>query len=129
MVVKRDRFYKQAAIYYRKLSKQKIPLVTSNYVLVETYTRIRYDDGHASAVIFHTAIVDAIQKGRLNVKWISTSLHEKALEIFLKYEDQRFSFVDCTSFVIAQQVGTKEVFGFDKGFATMGFILRPVISS
>ncbi len=52
MAVKRDRFHKKAASYYRKLSKQNIPLATSNYVLSETLTRIRYDDGHAKALQF-----------------------------------------------------------------------------
>ena len=35
MAVKRDRYHKKAATYYRKLSKDKVRLVTSNYVLAE----------------------------------------------------------------------------------------------
>ena len=56
MAVVRDRFHKQAGSYYRKLSGEKSPLVTSNYVLVETYTRIRYDDGHAKALQFNSLV-------------------------------------------------------------------------
>ena len=60
MAVRRDRYHKKAAIYYRKISKDKVRLVTSNYVLAETYTRIRYDDGHAKALQFNVLAQEAI---------------------------------------------------------------------
>ena len=125
MAVVRDRFHKQAASYYRKLSKEKAPLVTSNYVLVETYTRIRYDDGHDKAIKFHSLIQEAIKVGRLHLEWVTPAIHQKAWNIFEEYVDQVFSLVDCTSFVISNNAGVKETFGFDEHFNTMGFILRP----
>ena len=125
MAVVRDRFHKQAASCYRKLSREKVPLITSNYVLVETYIRIRYDDGHAKALRFHSLIQEAIKAGRLYLEWVTPTIHQKAWDIFEDYTDQVFSFVDCTSFVIAADAGVKEVFGFDQNFSTMGFILRP----
>ena len=125
MAVVRDRFHKQAASYYRKPSREKVPLITSNYVLVETYIRIRYDDGHAKALRFHSLIQEAIKAGRLYLEWVTPTIHQKAWDIFEDYTDQVFSFVDCTSFVIAGDAGVKEVFGFDQNFSTMGFILRP----
>ena len=46
--------------------------------------------------------------------------------IFMEnYEDQDFSFLDSTIFVIANRRGVKEVFGFDDHFKTMGLILMP----
>jgi hypothetical protein len=126
MAVVRDQFHKQAASYYRNLSKA--PLVTTNYVLVETYTRIRYDDGHAKALRFHGLIKEAVKVGRLYLEWVTPGIHEKAWGIFEQYSDQAFSMVDCTSFVIASRAHIKEVFGFDQSFITMGFILRPGVS-
>jgi len=129
MAVVRDRFHKQAGSYYRKLSREKSPLVTSNYVLVETYTRIRYDDGHAKALQFNSLIQEAIKVGRLHLEWVTPAIHQEAWGIFEHYADQAFSFVDCTSFAIASHADVKEVFGFDQNFNTMGFILRPELSS
>ncbi|OGW12996.1 MAG: hypothetical protein A2035_01895 [Nitrospirae bacterium GWA2_42_11] len=125
MMVKRDRLYNKAISHYRKLSETGYPLITSNYILVETYTRIRYDDGHLKAVQFHKVISEAVEVGRLHVEWITQELNEEAWSIFKDYKDQEFSFVDCTSFVVAKKYKVAEVFGFDQGFATMGFILRP----
>ena len=127
MAVVRDQFHKQAASYYQKLSKA--PLVTSNYVLVETYTRIRYDDGHAKALRFHSLIQEAVKVGRLHLEWVTPAIHQEGWDIFERYSDQSFSMVDCTSFVIASHADIKEVFGFDQNFNTMGFILRPGLSS
>ena len=125
MAVVRDQLHKQAASYYRKLSRKKAPLVTSNYVLAETYTRIRYDDGHTKALKFHSLIQEAIKVGRLHLEWVTPKIHKEAWDIFEDYADQLFSFVDCTSFVIARHAGVKEAFAFDQHFHTMGFILRP----
>ena len=125
MAVVRDQFHKQAASYYRKISRRKIPLITSNYVLAETYTRIRYDDGHGKAIKFHAIIQEANVAGRLHLEWVTPAIHQEAWSIFKDYADQVLSFVDCTSFVIASHAGVKEVFGFDKHFNTMGFILKP----
>jgi predicted nucleic acid-binding protein len=125
MTAKRDRFHKKAAGYYRKLSKEKVLLVTSNYILTETYTRIRYDDGHAKAIQFNAVIQEAVRVRRLLLEWVTPVIHRSAWAIFERYSDQDFSFVDCTSFVIAKKVGADEAFGFDEHFKTMGFILRP----
>jgi len=100
-------------------------LVTSNYVLAETYTRIRYDDGHAKALQFNTLIQEAIMAGRLNLEWVTPAIHKEAWNIFENYADQDFSFADCTSFVIAKRVGVKEAFGFGDHFKTLGLILKP----
>ena len=125
MAVVRDQFHKQAASYYQKLSRKRVPLVTSNYVLVETYTRIRYDDGHAKALKCHSLIQEAIKVGRLHLEWVTPTIHQEAWDMFEDYADQVFSFVDCTSFVIARRAGVKEAFAFDQHFNTMGFTLIP----
>lgn len=125
ITVVRDQFHKQAASYYRKLSKKEIPLVTSNYVLAETYTRIRYDDGHLKALQFHSLIIQAIKLGRPHLEWVTPTIRQEAWRTFEHYQDQVFSFVDCTSFVIARKVHAKEIFGFDQNFNTVGFILKP----
>ena len=47
------------------------------------------------------------------------------MEIFEKYSDQKFSFTDCTSFVLARRQNVAEVFGFDHHFSMFGFNIRP----
>ena len=94
MAVVRDQFHKEAASCYRKLSGEKLLLVTSNYVLIETYTRIRYDDGHAKSVKFHSLIQDAVKARKLKLEWVTPNIHQEAWDIFEDYADQVFSFAE-----------------------------------
>ena len=125
VAVARDQTHEAAAARARHLAETKAPLLTTNYVLTETYTRIRYDDGHAKALAFDALIRGLIRRRQLSVAWITAPIHEEAVDLFRRSADQEFSIVDCTSFVVARRRGVREVFGFDRHFATMGFLLRP----
>lgn len=125
IAVRRDQFHPAAAAYARRLAEERVTLITTNYVLAETFTRIRYDDGHEKALQFDSILGDLITERRLVVAWVGERLHRRAMEIFRKYADQSFSVVDCASFVIARERKVREVFGFDGSFRTMGFVLKP----
>lgn len=122
---KRDINHTASATFYQNLSRSRARLVTTNYVLVETYTRLRYDDGLDKALRFHELIELAVASGRLQLVWVTPEHHRKAMAIFRRYSDHLFSFTDCTSFVVAHEARCSEVFGFDREFRTMGFLLRP----
>ena len=125
LAVRRDQYHDAAASYYNRLSDNRTRLLTTNYVLLETYTRIRYDDGHRQAVQFYRIIERAQTQGILQVQWVSRQIHETAWGIFERFDDQLFSLVDCTSFAVAREADVHCVFGFDRGFSTMGFLLEP----
>lgn len=127
LAVQDDRFHLRASQHYQRLSASGTQLWTSNYVLSETLTRLRYDAGHPTALETYRIIERAVQAGRLRVEWITPQLHEEAWRIFRDYGDQRFSFVDCTSFVVARRAQVETVFGFDRGFTIMGFVLQPEV--
>ncbi|MEW6609751.1 MAG: PIN domain-containing protein [bacterium] len=124
-VVKKDINHKKASSYYLDLLNKNIGLITSNYVLSGVYTRVRYDVSHQKACEFRHIISEATSQRFLSVSWSNEEIENQAWEIFESYRDQRFSFVDCTSFVIAKRLKIKEVFAFDDDFVIMGFISRP----
>lgn len=125
LAVRRDQLHPSAAAYARRLARALTPLLTTNYIMLETYTYIRYHYDHQKALAFDTIVQDLIQAGRLTIGWVTEEVHERALDIFRTYDDQVFSVADCTSFVVARDRKIREVFGFDKNFLTMGFILKP----
>ena len=125
LVIERDHLHARAAAYGIGLARDRVPLVTTNYVFTEAYTRVLYEVGHAQALAFDERIQELMNRNRLKLVWISSQIHAQALTIFRKYADQSFSITDCTSFVVAQTRAIREVFGFDQSFSTMGFILRP----
>ena len=125
IAVARDQSHQAAATYAKRLAEAKVPLLTTNYVLAESYTRIRYDDGHPKALTFDALIREITRRRQLSIGWITPAVHDEALELFRRYSDHEFSIVDCASFVVARHGKVRDVFGFDHHFAAMGFALRP----
>jgi predicted nucleic acid-binding protein len=121
----REERHPRAKRYYLHLIKAKAHIYTSDYVLAETYTRIRYDGGHRQALRFHNLITSAEKLGYVETVWVDQNTFHQAWEIFARYRDQLFSFVDCTSFVLAQQLHVDSVFAFDDDFAIIGFVVNP----
>ena len=121
----REERHLQAKSHYLHLIKAKARIYTSDYVLAETYTRIRYDGGHRQALRFHDLITSAEKLGYIETVWVDQDTFRQAWDIFEKYEDQLFSFVDCTSFVLARQLRVDSIFAFDDDFAVMGLVVNP----
>lgn len=99
--------------------------VTSNFVIAETTTLIRYRLGHQAAIQFRQTLKELIDLGLVELVQIDNELEAKAESIFEKFDDQDFSFVDCTSFAVMQSRELTSAFTGDKHFATMGFLLKP----
>jgi predicted nucleic acid-binding protein len=116
-----DQFHADAARLAERIIASRLPRVTTNYVLAEACTRIRRKLNHATAVQFGEAIRRDVVAGNLNIVYADAVLDDAAWEIFKKYADQDFSFVDCTSFAWLRQHPECEVFAFDEDFTWMGF--------
>jgi len=120
-----DKYHSEAKSHYLQLLKRRTNFLTSNYVLAETYTWLRYHAGYRYAIRFHEMMTAAEKLGNLKILWIDRAIADTAWEIFERYSDQLFSFTDCTSFVLARHAKVNEVFAFDDDFVTMGFMMRP----
>lgn len=93
------------------------PLVTSDHVLVETWTLLRWRLGRDAAERFWhglrtgVARLEAIGPADLDIAW----------EIGSTFPDQDFSLVDRTSFAVMQRLGLTRVATFDDDFAVFRF--------
>ena len=56
---------------------------------------------------------------------VDSSQWQLAWEMFCEFSDKRWSFTDCTSFVVMQQRGLRQAFAFDRHFTQAGFQLWP----
>ena len=99
--------------------------VTTNFVLAETITLIRYNLHHAAAVRFRTTVHQLVDARLIELVRIDEAHEAVAWEIFEKYHDQKLSYVDCTSFAVMRALKLTHVFTADHHFATLGFILVP----
>lgn len=123
---KKDDLHQLAVNANRDFLNQGFFYITSDYVLDETYTFIRFESGHKKAVEFGHEIKFLTSIKKIQAIHINQSILTKAWDIFEKYSDKTFSFTDCTSFVIMEMMEIKEAFSFDKHFEQYGFIRLPM---
>jgi len=126
---KKDKYHSEAVRANKDFLDRGYFYITSDYVLDETYTLLRYDVGHKRAVEFGAEIRSLQQMGKIRIVHISQDVLGKAWEIFEKYSDKDFSFTDCASFGLMEILGIKEAFSFDKHFEQFGFVRLPILES
>lgn len=95
-------------------------LITSNYILVESYALIQRRMGMNAIRDFQETILPS-----LIIVWIKMEEHQRAMTQFLSENRRSLSFVDCSSFEIAQRVQAEKVFTFDSHFRERGFEIIP----
>jgi predicted nucleic acid-binding protein len=114
-----DEFHGPARALYEKLLREDAELLTSSYVLVESFALIQSRLGFAVLREFVSSI-----EGLLRIIWVDERLHRRAWELLEKR--QTVSLVDCASFLIAKAEGC-QVFAFDEDFAREGLAVLPPI--
>ncbi len=112
-------------LHYLRLREAGDTLLTSNLVLAETATRLRYDAGLRAALAFRTLVEEAVDAGRLLVRYTDEELDRKAWDVMERYADRALSFADCIGAVTAREASAAAVFGLDADFSVLGFALEP----
>jgi predicted nucleic acid-binding protein len=97
-------------------------LVTTDYVVDETLTLTRLRLGLAAAEAWWEQIEGSF---RVRHETIDALRAEKARAVFFRHRDKRYSFTDCTSFVVMKQLKLKEALTTDRHFLQMGFKALP----
>ena len=123
----RDQNYTDAVTIYADLKRQRARFLTTDYVLDETITRLRYDVSHSVAVQFLDFIERAQKIDGLTVTEIDKTLFQEAKRLFRQYDSAKLSFTDCTSFAVCQKHNISETYAFDEHFAMMGITVLKTV--
>ena len=111
-----------AAEAFRQGSGRAYRWVTTNWVLWEAVTWLRRRAGHASSVRFGERL---LVSDKLEIVTVTPRLEMNAWEMFRRYQDKNFGFVDCTSFAAMNVLGLTTAFTFDEHFQQAGFRILP----
>ena len=122
LVDPRDQWHGAAERVLRQLQASRQPLVTSNLVLMESYTGLVNRVEPRLIARFREAIHASRQ---ISIERVDALTEELAWRLFLRYDDKDVSMVDCASFAIMEQLGITEVFTFDRHFVQAGFHTLP----
>ena len=118
----RDGGHKSALAFVQQLANG-YRLITTNYVLDETYTLLLMNAGYQTTIAFKQRIDIMIASQVLEVVWIDEAIANQSWQIFEKFNvDKEWSFTDCTSYAVMKQKRITEAFTLDHHFAQMGFV-------
>jgi predicted nucleic acid-binding protein len=102
------------------LETSRSTLVSTNYIIVETVALTQRRLGMAAVRTFIDKIVPLLQ-----IEWIDTALHNRAIHTLLVANRRRLSLADCASLEVMHQLGISTAFVFDAHFQEQGFTCIP----
>ena len=115
---KRDRFHRQAFALKDSLRQSNTHFVITNAVLLE------FGSAFSSIALKCLAIklIDAIrQSNKWKIVIIDENLTYRAIELYKKMNDKEWGLVDCSSIIVAKDMGIEEIFTADHHFEQAGF--------
>jgi len=115
----RDKFHEDAKAIFNDIQANKWTVFTSDYIIDETLTLIKIRSDTAKAIIAGKFILDSVMMNRVN---IDQARLEETWKIFQKYDDQDFSFTDCSIIAIMHELGINNIFTFDTRLAQIAGI-------
>jgi predicted nucleic acid-binding protein len=95
-------------------------LVTSNYVLVETFALLQSRLGFNAVRGFQEDMFPI-----LHVEFVTPGIHRLGVTVLLSASRRGLSLVDCVSFEVMRDLGMKTVFTFNSHFREQGFDVTP----
>lgn len=102
------------------LSRNRQPLLTTDFVVDETLTLLRARGEAASALSLGSLLFN----GEIaQVYYLTEEDVLDAWKVFRTYSDKAWSFTDCTSKVIIEKLGLTYAFAFDQHFRQFGNVI------
>lgn len=123
-----DQWHEKATNYWKASIIQSHPkprILLTDYVIDEAATLIRKRVNHSKAVAAVQLLLEMVERGAFEILFVNQGRFDAAWEIFKKYNDQDFSFTDCTSFAICEERKEIRAFAFDSHFQTYGIPTEP----
>jgi len=113
-----DKGHRAAKRAFGNIRARRAALLTTSYVLVETYALLARRLGLEAVEAFRTDF-----EPLLDVVWVDADLHAAGLDLLLRRKARKLSLVDAVSFLVIRGERIDEVFARDAHFRREGFPL------
>ena len=101
------------------LGVNRSPLITTDYIIDETLTLLRARGERKRALVLGERF---FQNGLADVHKLNASDLVLAWKTFEQFDDKDWSFTDCTSKVVMEELHIKVAFSFDHHFYQFGTV-------
>lgn len=119
---RKDQHHDEAVTFIRSLRATPVLLFTTDYIVDETVTLLRFRVSHREALAFLRLFAGSPQILR---EQVTLDHLKRAAEIFRRYRDKLWSFTDCVSFAFMEEKGLDDAFAFDANFSQFGVRVHP----
>jgi predicted nucleic acid-binding protein len=113
-----DQDHDAAKAIQARLVRERLPLVTTNWILAETHALLLGRVGRHRAL----RVLLTIDRSDIAIVRVSENDELQARHILERYDDKDFSLTDATSFALMERLGMTRAFTFDRHFAQYGFL-------
>jgi len=118
LLIKGDRRHERARDFLAEARKTAVRFVTTDYILDETATLLRArGQGHRAGAVFEIVFTSTACR----VEWMDPERFAQTQKLFLKHQDQDWSFTDCFSFWLMRWLGLRDALTTDAHFVQAGF--------
>ncbi len=120
-----DSNHRAARTFLRRFEREPVLFHTTDYVIDETVTLLRFRVGHSQAIRFLDGLRESpsVVWHHLTPEWVLAG--EK---IFCDYQDKHWSFTDCVSMAVMDDLGLDAAFAFDRNFSQYGKLVYPTVT-
>jgi uncharacterized protein len=121
LLVTEDQMHPRASALFESASQESWTLVTTNAVVVETYSVLlaRAKDGRGTAISFLEAVAEDQSQG-LIIERVRPDDELNAIALLRAHTDKTYSLCDALSFVVMERLGITEAIAFDRHFRAYG---------
>lgn len=105
-----------ARIWQQLITDRRYQPITTNYVVVETFSLAHRRRGLQAARAFAEALSENVE-----VAFVDEDLHYGANDECLQGRKRNISLVDCVSFAFMRRHAIRAAFAFDRHFINKGF--------
>jgi len=118
LIDRKDTHHTAMSELVRRLLSSRRRLITSDYVICEAVNLANARAGHHVG----TRILELIERSSaLRVEWVGSLRFEATKVFYRRHSDHRYSFTDCTSFVVMRELKISDVLTTDEHFREAGF--------
>ena len=108
---KRDALHEKAKLYAGCLDK--VHVVISNFILLESYTILSQRTSKQQAISFGNYVR---RYNPYSMFWIDRELEDEVWHTFTSIKDKNFSYVDASILAVMQKEGISHLLSFDQAF-------------
>jgi predicted nucleic acid-binding protein len=120
LLVRSEEGHAAVADTFTRMLERGRPLVTTNYVVLETAALLQQRIGLSAVHDFDDRIVPLC-----TIRWVTEPLHRRGMARLRRTDRRGLSLVDCISFEVMDQDAIGEAFALDADFGDAGFRVIP----